>query len=406
MYSSHIGVQQQPFIQLKQKTVLKQKNDAVEDDMLKHLGESEALKKMGVHVLENKRNIDYSRYSDILSMQRPKYLPNYKNPCWEWTVDNGKRVRCLPYFHLLGVDKCGTTDLWKRMVQHPQILPNMGHYSKSIKWWSRKRFGFDIWSKGRTPWTFEKYLNQFNARKIESFAVARKNEDDYHPLITGDGSPCIFWDFTGWDLMPQNKNKSADKALLTPDALHHLLPESYFLIIFRNPTERLYSDYIYYDRNADKKTAENFHRGVVTSIKLFEECKKIKTLKGCLYDKELHMSMTVRILVSMYVVYLKEWLKVFEKDRFLIIKNEEYSKDIKTHIQRVFQYLGLDTLSDEEMEKIAKKSRKNVNFMKKKAIGPMWQETRQILDDLYRSYNEELAELLEDNEYLWKDDPK
>ncbi|XP_055955022.1 carbohydrate sulfotransferase 15-like [Patella vulgata] len=147
--------------------------------------------------------------------------------------------------------------------------------------------------------------------------------------------------------MPQNKDKTADNALLTPDALHHLLPKSYFLLIFRNPTER--------------------------------------------------------ILVGMYVVYLKEWFKVFEKDRFLIIKTEEYPQDIKTHVQRIFQFLGLNTLSDGEMEKIVKQSRKNV---KKQAIGPMWQETRQILDDLYRSYNEELAELLADNKYLWKDDPK
>ncbi|KAK6171288.1 hypothetical protein SNE40_019511 [Patella caerulea] len=392
--------------QLKQKTVLKQKNDGVEDEVLKHVGEPEAAKKIGV--LENKRNIDYSIYSDVLSMQKPKYKTNYKNPCWELTVDNATRVRCLPYFHLVGVDKCGTTDLWKRMVQHPQILPNAGNVGKSTMWWSWRRFGFDVWSKGRTPWTFEKYMNQFDAaaRKIESFAVkTRNNEDDFHPLITGDGSPTVFWDFTGWNLMPQNKDKTADNALLTPHALHHLLPKSYFLLIFRNPTERSYSDYLYWDRNADKKSAEIFHHGVIRSIKLFEDCKKINTLKSCLYDKELHMSMPVRILVGMYVVYLKEWFKVFEKDRFLIIKNEEYSKDIKTHVQRIFQYLGLDTLSDEGMEKIAKQSRKNDQSMKKKAIGPMWQETRQILDDLYGSYNEELAEFLADNKYLWKDDP-
>ncbi|XP_050392574.1 carbohydrate sulfotransferase 15 isoform X1 [Patella vulgata] len=394
--------------QLKQNNVIKQSN-GVEDDQLEQHGESDIVRKMDV--LKNKRNIDYSRYTDVLSMQRPKYLPNYKNPCWEWTEGNSTRVRCLPYFHLVGVDKCGTTDLWGRIRQHPQILPNAGIGGKETHWWSWRRFGFDIWVEDRTPWTFENYLSVFDAAasKIESVVEKMEGyEDDYHPLITGEGSPTVFWDFTGWDHMPQNKDKIADDALSTPDALHHLTPSSYFLLLLRNPTERMYSDYMFLDlfRPVHNISAENFHHGVIKSIKMFEDCKKIKTLKGCLYDKQLHMDIPVRIFVGMYVVYLKEWFEVFEKDRFLIFKNEEYSKDIKSHVQKVFQFLDLNTLSDEEMEKIVNQKRAFDQSKTKKSTGPMWQETRQILDDLYRSYNEELAELLADNKYLWKDDSK
>lgn len=35
---------------------------------------------------------------------------------------SGDRLRCIPYFHILGVSKCGTTDLYHRLSKHPQML--------------------------------------------------------------------------------------------------------------------------------------------------------------------------------------------------------------------------------------------------------------------------------------------
>ncbi len=55
----------------------------------------------------------------------PQQLSNeHSNPCWK----NGTtgQLRCLPYFQILGVSKCGTTDMYGRMIHHPQIL-NCGY---------------------------------------------------------------------------------------------------------------------------------------------------------------------------------------------------------------------------------------------------------------------------------------
>ena len=40
---------------------------------------------------------------------------------WQESYANGtrQRVRCLPYYYLAGVTKCGTTALWKDMQIHP-----------------------------------------------------------------------------------------------------------------------------------------------------------------------------------------------------------------------------------------------------------------------------------------------
>lgn len=48
------------------------------------------------------------------------------------------RLRCLPYFYIIGQPKCGTTDLFHRMLLHPEVKFNI---MKEPHWWTRKRFG-------------------------------------------------------------------------------------------------------------------------------------------------------------------------------------------------------------------------------------------------------------------------
>ncbi|KAK3274256.1 hypothetical protein CYMTET_17554 [Cymbomonas tetramitiformis] len=43
-----------------------------------------------------------------------------KSPCWQAGPPGG--LRCLPYFHILGVSKCGTTDLYSRLSMHPDVI--------------------------------------------------------------------------------------------------------------------------------------------------------------------------------------------------------------------------------------------------------------------------------------------
>ena len=102
----------------------------------------------------------------------PKVIAEYRNPCWyeplnssysytqqhEWGLtfkqhkQNIKplfnyrlhfysqpwRMRCLPYFYLIGQPKSGTTDLFYKLQRHPKI--SMG-LIKEPHWWTRKRIG-------------------------------------------------------------------------------------------------------------------------------------------------------------------------------------------------------------------------------------------------------------------------
>lgn len=48
------------------------------------------------------------------------------------------RLRCLPFFYIIGQPKCGTTDLFHRLLLHPEVKFNT---MKEPHWWTRKRFG-------------------------------------------------------------------------------------------------------------------------------------------------------------------------------------------------------------------------------------------------------------------------
>ena len=69
---------------------------------------------------------------------------------------------------------------------------------------------------------------------------------------SGEGSPTVFWDLTGWDLMPQNQNVTPEAALVTPHCIHHLTPRAKIILVLRNPVDRLllllllYYYYYYY----------------------------------------------------------------------------------------------------------------------------------------------------------------
>jgi len=39
---------------------------------------------------------------------------------------------------LIGVSKCGTTDLFHRLAKHPQIFPSK---RKEVRFWNRQRIG-------------------------------------------------------------------------------------------------------------------------------------------------------------------------------------------------------------------------------------------------------------------------
>jgi hypothetical protein len=56
---------------------------------------------------------------DVFKLLPKEYNTQHKNPCWGGT---GPALACLPAFSIIGVSKCGTTDLYHRLTLYKQVI--------------------------------------------------------------------------------------------------------------------------------------------------------------------------------------------------------------------------------------------------------------------------------------------
>ncbi|GFO15684.1 sulfotransferase [Plakobranchus ocellatus] len=160
----------------------------------------------------------------------PRFLPDYKNPCW-WSDSRNSSISCLPYVYLAGFPKCGTTDLYFRLIQHPLIVSGLckePHYLTRFMYLTRCN------RRLKTIQEVNKCnIGKYSERYFEEAAqVIKKNrkmpsgmkekyhpdlEGDWqqllsleqrrvkHPIITVDGSASTAWDNRHWRAMKENQ---------------------------------------------------------------------------------------------------------------------------------------------------------------------------------------------------------
>ncbi|KAK3589428.1 hypothetical protein CHS0354_020756 [Potamilus streckersoni] len=255
---------------------------------------------------------------DILNMEQFHFDTRFKNPCWFETlispdpyqrniyssysravkrmlekmtllwrerlsknVSSSYRLRCLPYFYIIGQPKCGSTDLFWRISRHPDVVtPPI----KELHWWSRGRQGRRVGYSDLIP--LGDYIDIFDkvAFLMESHNSSRESRSRPFPLITGEASVSLFWDNPDWYNYPENQHFLEPK-YTNPDYIHHLLPDVKLILIVRNPSDRLYSDYLYF--HEANKSAEDFHNSVVQTTNLYSNCSRIRSVRECIYDEQL-----------------------------------------------------------------------------------------------------------------------
>jgi len=107
----------------------------------------------------------------------------------------------MPDFLIIGAQKCGTTSLYRYLIQHPQIEPAI---KKEIHY-------FDLNYNKPIQW----YLNQFPALKTQS------------DRITGEATPYYIFH-------PH-----------APYRIKEHMPDAKIIVLLRNPVDRAYSHYHY-----------------------------------------------------------------------------------------------------------------------------------------------------------------
>ncbi|KAL7869776.1 hypothetical protein AOLI_G00137640 [Acnodon oligacanthus] len=309
------------------------------------------------------------------------------------------RIRCLPFFYIIGQPKCGTTDLYDRLRLHPDIRVTT---LKEPHWWTRKRFGIIRPSDGlHARYPVEDYLDLFDlpAHQIQDRLLANSSRSSNQAnIIIGEASASTMWDNNAWAYFYDNATEG-EPPFLIQDFIHALQPEARFIAILRDPVERLYSDYLYF--GMANKSSEDFHEKVWESVQLFDACLQEFSMRACVYNSSLNNAMSVRLHVGLYVVYVLDWLSVFGRDQLLVLRLEDHAADRTLSMHRVFQFLSLRSLSEQKEAEITKRPASNTRRLADKNLGPMLPLTREILSDFYGPFNRKLATVLQDDSFLW-----
>ncbi|XP_061666372.1 carbohydrate sulfotransferase 15-like [Syngnathoides biaculeatus] len=376
----------------------------------------------------------------MFSVTPRRFLPGFRNPCWyeeyagNVTSDpyransyaryarsfravfqhlrstfrknllsrDGKlfRIRCLPYFYIIGQPKCGTTDLYDRLRLHPDVKFST---FKEPHWWTRKRFGIVRLSEGfQDRYPVEDYLDLFDqaAHLIQGSPPANGSGTPARPdLIIGEASASTMWDNNAWVHFYDNASAGGEPPFLIQDFLHALQPDARFVVILRDPVERLYSDYLYF--GIANKSAEDFHEKVSESLQLLDGCLADFTLRSCVYNTTLNNAMPVRLQVGLYAVYLLDWLSVFGRDQILVLRLEDHASDRKRTMHTVFRFLGLDPLSPQMESELDRSPASNSRRPADKNLGPMLPATQTVLRHFYAPFNRKLAQVLRNDSFLW-----
>lgn len=106
-----------------------------------------------------------------------------------------------------------------------------------------------------------------------------------------------------------------------PQEIKRLMPDIRFIVMLRNPIDRTWSDFW---------TSREKRRGE------FEA-------------QELTNSQAIFVEKSVYVEYLKKWLECFARDKFLILKSEEFFQDERAVIKECFRWMNLDPIEIDEL---------------------------------------------------------
>ncbi|KAK9965998.1 hypothetical protein ABG768_005052 [Culter alburnus] len=414
------------------KTLLEDLSESTLRDLVRSIGTKVTFRARRVPAVSELLDFDPHMFSVI----PPHFLPDVKNPCWyeelrgnvsadpygsnlfgrlssnmriaferlsatfkkQLILRNGKlqRLRCLPYFYIVGQPKCGTTDLYERLRLHPDV-----HLTppKEPHWWSRKRFG--IIRPGDPPLTrfpLDHYLDLFDpvAQRIQHRLLG--NSSSRSSIITGEASASTMWDNLAWSYL-HDISREAEPPSLVQDFIHVVQPDVQLIAILRDPVERLYSDYLYF--GTSNKSALDFHQKVCESLRLFDACLRDAGLRACVYSGALYNAMSVRLQVGLYVMFILDWLSVFSRDQLLVLRLEDHAANVTHSMNRVFHFLRLGPVSEQTERLISRRPVANTRHQSDRNLGPMEPVTREMLRQFYAPFNQKLSAVLQDESFTW-----
>jgi tetratricopeptide (TPR) repeat protein len=235
-----------------------------------------------------------------------------------------------PNFLIIGAPKCGTSSLYSYTIEHPSVISPL---LKEVNFFNKNYIkGVDWYLSHFAPLPKEKYL-------------------------TGEATPLYLYDFDA------------------PQRVYDLFPDIKLIIILRNPVDRAVS--AYYHRARNKKLKASFEEVFDTRISEFNEVTDILDNENYLMNKN------DIIWQGMYFQFVEKWMNIFQKEKVLVLRNEDLLENPKIVMQKVFEFLDLPSYESSSYVK------KNVG-----SYSSIHDSVRQDFSRIYHYHNERLEEYL------------
>ena len=299
-------------------------------------------------------------------------------------------LMCLPDFFLAGFPKSGTTTIHSVLIKHEMMVKGL---RKEPQWWTRMPLD------DKDP----NYLRLAALRYIQYFYKSANSQIKRNPqLLAYDASQSTLYDS---NFFVDNEDYCA-----MPIAVSHILPSSKFIIVMRNPVERIFSHYKFYctARYSKPPPSTVFHERVVAHLNFLREClSQNHSMYECVSDKQFATpkpphtegcgEVGYHLITSMYYLHLKKWMQFFPRETFLFLRLEDMLSPPEAFMKTITDFLNINQLPDETANRLSHP--RNVQHFHME----MLPKTRAILSEFYRPWNEMLVELTGDRRFLWEE---
>ncbi|KAK2166432.1 hypothetical protein LSH36_39g09010 [Paralvinella palmiformis] len=153
-----------------------------------------------------------------------------------------------------------------------------------------------------------------------------------------------------------------------------------------------------------KFTPDHFHAEVEVTLNEFKQCLKDNegAARVCSYIGP-RVDLIRHLTKSLYEVFLNDWMSIFPREQFFVLRMEDYSKNKVYHIKRLLEFLGIKSLDVEQETNILleEEAWKVQHKLIEELRQPIRNDTLEMLRSFFRPFNHQLATLLKDRRFMW-----
>lgn len=305
----------------------------------------------------------------------------------EWYPDknslNDWQLR-TPLFIVGGAKKCATTSLFWYLAQHDRL---QGARQKELLLFLRDHFP---------------HVDNVTGKVLVENTRAQMYKHDYDARLMQQNTSLYAFEATPGYLF---ESTTAPKYILCA------APWVKFVFILRNPVDRVWSNYNFYlSLGVDLGPFDEWVQHdmqLLTKVGMLPENRHSDEFVG---SKEEYVAWHLYLQRcnesvgrSMYIVQLLHWyqaLRAIGRDpaqNILVVRNEDLKRDPQATVDRITTWLGVapHTLEPEKTKEF---------MVSKYDAGEMTNQTKNMLQDFFRPYNERLYNLLEREEWqnVWE----